>query len=326
MKLYRNLACVLVASAMCFTACKEHEPEVEVLPREAVTFTYLIEGDYPLDYYVDSDIRFISTSQMEGTARWDFGDGTTAEGNEVVHSFTKADTYMVTLTIENSESRQSKKQPLMIADIKPMVSLMPFENGICEVLTSKVNFSLELPNPKGHTEKYHWIYPEGTRDAEGNIVTESFDTVPKDLTFSNVGSQTLRLQVELGGRMLEEVAINVQVGYNKEVPTLYYAVKDGNIMALKLASDAPEDMKIMPFDLGVSSGQHPFNLLFADSLLYVLDCGKQFYFVDDADGVLGDGKISVIAKDGSKVETLISNVGQAAFDDPFYGYIDGPIS
>lgn len=325
MKLYRYFAFVIGLSVLCFTACREHEPEVEVLPREAVTFTYLIQGDYPLDYYVDSDIRFISTSQLQGLALWDFGDGETAEGNEVVHAYTKAGTYMVTLTIESNGTRKSKKQPLMIADIKPLVTLLPFENGLCEVLTTKVNFSLELPNPKGHEEKYHWIYPEGTCDAEGNIVTESFDTVPKDLTFSNVGSQILRLQVELGGRMLEEVSINVQVGYNKEVPTLYYAVKDGNIMALKLATDAPAEMKIMPFDLGVSSGQHPFNLLFADSLLYVLDCGKQFYYVDDADGVLGDGKISVVAKDGSKVETLISNVGQAAFDDPFYGYIDGPI-
>ena len=38
---------------------------------------------------------------------------------------------------------------------------------------------------------------------------------------------------------------------------------------------------------------------------------------------MGDGKISVVAKDGSKVQTMITNAGQAAFDDPFYGCIDG---
>jgi hypothetical protein len=38
---------------------------------------------------------------------------------------------------------------------------------------------------------------------------------------------------------------------------------------------------------------------------------------------LGDGKISVISKDGAKVQTMISNAGQAAFDDPFYGCIEG---
>ena len=30
-----------------------------------------------------------------------------------------------------------------------------------------------------------------------------------------------------------------------------------------------------------------------------------------------------MAKDGSKVETMLTNVGQASFDDPFYGYAEG---
>jgi hypothetical protein len=95
-------------------------------------------------------------------------------------------------------------------------------------------------------------------------------------------------------------------------------------MAHKLTGGKqPSDMNISSYDLGVSSGQHPFNILFKDSLLYVLDAGKQFYYVNDELGVLGDGKISVVSKDGKKVETMISNAGQAAFDDPFYGYIDG---
>jgi hypothetical protein len=108
------------------------------------------------------------------------------------------------------------------------------------------------------------------------------------------------------------------------VPTLYYAVQGGRVMAYKLTNNQhPKDMIISPFDMGVSSGQHPFTLLFKDSLLYLLDAGKQFYFVDDVNGVLGDGKISVVSKDGAKVQTMITNAGQAAFDDPFYGCIDG---
>ena len=67
-------------------------------------------------------------------------------------------------------------------------------------------------------------------------------------------------------------------------------------------------MQIVPFDFGVRT-QHAFNLLFKDESLYVLDAGKQFYYVNDVQSNLGDGKISVIAKNGSKVETMISNVG-----------------
>jgi hypothetical protein len=142
--------------------------------------------------------------------------------------------------------------------------------------------------------------------------------------FSHVGSQQVQLNVKLGEDDLEPAFLNVQVAYNEAVPTLYYAVQGGRIMAHKLTGgkQAP-DMNIASYDLGVASGQHPFTLLFKDSLLYVLDAGKQFYYVNDVNGVLGDGKISVVAKDGSKVQTMITNAGQAAFDDPFYGCIDG---
>ena len=312
------------ALLLCLAGCREHTPKVESLPQEAVQFTYVINGDYALDYYVDSEIEFSNVSPTEGTAEWEFGDGSApVEGNVVKHSYDKAGTYFVKLTIETvTGEKVTKKQPLMISDIKPLMNINPFE-GICEVLTTKVSFNIELPNPKNRVATYKWIFPEGTTDADGNTMETSEERLPGEVIFANVGSQTVRLQVALDGRMLEEASINVQVGYNKEVPTLYYAVKDGHIMALKLAADAPEGIKIMPFDLGLSSGVHPFNILFADSLLYILDCGKQFYFIDDSEGVLGDGKISVIAKDGSKVETMISNVGQAAFDDPFYGCIDG---
>jgi hypothetical protein len=139
-----------------------------------------------------------------------------------------------------------------------------------------------------------------------------------------VGSQTVTLNVTLGDEELESTLLNVQVAYDKEVPTLYYAVQGGRIMAHKLTGGThPADMHIASYDLGVASGQYPFNILFKDSLLYVLDAGKQFYYVDDTNGVLGDGKISVVSKDGAKVQTMITNAGQAAFDDPFYGCIDG---
>lgn len=304
-------------------ACRDHEPKVEDLPTDAVSFEYSIPGNYALDYYVDSEVMFINTSPTAGTALWDFGDNTNAEGDTVYHAYSVAGTYTVTLTIRQADATTvQKKQPLFISDIKPLLTLNPIQEEVCEVLTSKISFSIQLPNPKNRTEEYQWIFPEGTRLLDNTPVDTVFQKVPPEVVFSNVGSQTVRLQAKLDGRALEEVSVNVQVGYNKEVPTLYYAVRGGNIMALKLAPDAPADMKIMPFDLGVASGQHPFNILFADSSIYMLDAGQQFYYVDDADGVLGDGKISVIAKDGSKVETLISNVGQAAFDDPFYGYIE----
>ena len=45
--------------------------------------------------------------------------------------------------------------------------------------------------------------------------------------------------------------IKIPVGYTEEVKTLYYAVKKGNLHALKLIRDVAENIKVYTFDLGV---------------------------------------------------------------------------
>ena len=318
MKTYIKLL-TLALTCLSLAACVDNIPVEENLPQDAVSFNYHIIGDYALDYYVGSVITFENTSPTQGQAVWAFGDGKTAEGDKVDHFYTEAGTYRVKLTIGD----QSKTQVIMISDIKPLLSINPIEGGLCEVNTTKVSFSLEVPNPQSLPLEYEWTFPQGTKDGEGDLMSSSKDRLPGEVMFGNVGSQAVRLRVWMDGRELEEGVINVQVGYNQPVPTLYYAVQGGKIMAYKLISDVPEGMQVMPFDMGLSSGQHPFNLLFKDTSLYILDCGKQFYYVNDEDGVLGDGKITVMSADGAKVETMLTNAGQAAFDDPFYGYIEG---
>jgi hypothetical protein len=302
-------------------SCIDNVPVVEDLPSADVAFTYeVIDASYQLDYYVGANIEFTSASKLTGECTWDFGDGSgVVTGNRVAHKFAVAGTYPIKLTVADTKNRV---QPILIKDIVPIMSVDPIEGGICEVLTTPVSISIELPNPEGLQEDYLWIFPQGTTDENGNPITTSTAVNPGKLKFSHVGSQAVRLQVKLGGRALEEGKVNVPVAYNEEVPTLYYAIKSGNIMALKLVNNKPVGMNINPFDMAVSSGKHPLNILFNDASLYVLDCGQQFTFVDDADGVLGDGRITLMSKDGSKVETMLTNNG-AAFDDPFYGYIEG---
>ena len=314
---------------ICAVSCIDNVPDVEVLPRDAVSFEYYIDQEtdslYYLDFYVDSDITFKNTSPETtvGEPTWDFGDGDVLVGDTVTHFYAKAGTYKVKLTIGDF----SREQSIMIAPIKPIVKIV-FSGEVCEVRTTPVTFDVELPNPKNKPATFSWTFPKDTKTEigddyatfEGQGVTD----LPVPVKFSHVGSQQVQLNVKLGEEDLEPTLLNVQVAYNQAVPTLYYAVQGGRIMAHKLTGGQhPSDMNIASYDLGVASGQHPFTLLFKDSLLFVLDAGKQFYFVDDVNGNLGDGKISVIAKDGSKVQTMISNANQAAFDDPFYGCIEG---
>ena len=175
------------------------------------------------------------------------------------------------------------------------------------------------------TKQYRWTLPEGTINAATGEKITSFEgeTTPA-LLFGHVGGQLVECQVTINGVSLPKVNVQVPVGYTKKLPTLYYATAQGNIQALKImnAYELPADIINQPYDLGFRT-EHAFNIFFHDSLLYVLEAGKQFYYVNDINGTLGDGKISVLSKDGSRVETMISNVGRAAFDDPFYGYIQG---
>ena len=314
---------------ICAVSCIDNVPTVEPLPRYAVSFEYFIdqnaESKYYLDYYVDSDITFKNTSpeSTQGEPTWDFGDGHIQTGDDVVHFYEKAGTYKVRLTIGD----YSAEQNVMIAPIRPIVKVN-VADPVCELRKSLVTFEVELPNPKNKPATFAWTFPTDTKNAEdaeyATFTGKDINDLPAPVKFSHVGSQTVTLNVTLGDEELESTLLNVQVAYDKDVPTLYYAVQGGRIMAHKLTGGAhPADMNIASYDLGVASGQHPFNILFKDSLLYVLDAGKQFYYVDDTNGVLGDGKISVVSKDGAKVQTMITNAGQAAFDDPFYGCIDG---
>ena len=323
---------------ICAVSCIDNVPQEEVLPRDAVSFDYYIdqitEPKYYLDFYVDTDITFKNTSPSTttGVPTWDFGDGAVETGNNVTHYYTKAGTYNVKLTIGQFSATQS----IMIAPIKPIITYQCAEE-YCEVKKSLVQFEVELPNPKKRKASFNWTFPDGTKlSTEKNYPSfdtqyykdaiDSIITFPEPVFFSHVGSQTVKLSVVLDDSLELEIATkDVQVAYSEDVPTLYYAVVGGPIKAHKLVKNIPAGMNIYSYDLGVSSGQHPFNILFSkkDTMLYVLDAGKQFYYVNDVNGVLGDGKISVVAKDGSKVQTLLTNAGLAAFDDPFYGYIDG---
>jgi len=323
MKYTKQLTSILLSGLLFLASCTWYEPDVTNLPSDKLSFNYEVVGEqYTLDYLVGSTIKFNNTSSVDGAVTWDFGDPYSDQNSSTEHSPTHiyevAGQYTVKLSVDGEGVLE---QAIFISDIFPTVTYSIENNELVEVLDTYVGFDIVLPNPAGKEEGYEWIFPAGTIDENGNPIVSSKERNPGKVKFKNVGSQTIVLKATLDGRVLEEGVLKVPVAYNQAVPTLYYASKAGNIMAYKLADNAPSDMNIYPFDLGVKSGNHPLNILFNDSSLYVLDCGKQFTYINDEDGNKGDGRISVISKDGSKVETMITNSG-AAFNDPFYGYIE----
>ena len=346
MKTFNKIAFLLLM-VMSVVSCVDKTPDYGNFATKDVDFTYRVDDErYGLDFYVVSTVEFTNTSSKTGTVRWDFGDGTSSTDMNPSHKYAKAGVYQVTLTLDGVGSRT---YPLLIYDIAPVLSVAEQSSTPVVINDVDVKLDIELPNPENLTCKYVWTFPEGTRDAQGNLISTfegyshedgSIDN-PGKLTFSNIGSQKILLQTwfDINGenRRLEDSYVNVQVGSSIPAPTLYYATQGGNIKAVKLVdlSQLPAGTKNLPFDMGVSSGNMPTTLVFAcektvtDSAtieqdnVYILDCGKQYYYINDEAGNLGDGKITVMSADGLTTNVMITNVGGPAFNDPFQGCTDG---
>lgn len=346
-KLLKNI-CLFSALLFAFSSCVESEPEYKDFPSKDVDFKYSVapnaegEIEFALDYYVVSTIQFTNTSAKTGKLTWDFGDGQTSNEANPLHKYEKAGTYKVSLTVEGFGTRT---YPIMIYDIAPVLSIKDKSADVVLANEVSVDFGVFLPNPEKLKVEYELVFPEGTIDKEGKEITEPVKVIeengeavfPTGVKFRNIGSQKVLVKtifdVDGTKRKLEDSYVNVQVGSPIEAPTLYYAVYGGNIKAYKLLDESklPEGTKNLPFDMGVNSGTTPVCLVFADGVaeegqsgtIYILDPGKQYTYINDQNNVLGDGKISVMNPDGTGVNVFVTNVGQGAFFDPFYGAVDG---
>ncbi|MGM9865088.1 MAG: PKD domain-containing protein [Muribaculaceae bacterium] len=341
---FLNIIAPLAAGlvALGTVSCSDDTPEYTHYEGKDVDFTYNVEGnEYTLDYYVVSAIRFNNTSSKSGAVTWDFGDGTTSNEPNPVHKFQEAGNYKVTLTIDGVGSRT---YPIMIYDIVPNLTIAEQSTEIVEFNNTTLSFNLELPNPEDLKVRYEWRFPEGTTTADGQPLTtftgfSENGTVdyPGEVKFSNIGSQRIEIStwfdVDGVNRRLEDIYLNVQVGCQEPAATLYYAQRGGNIKALKLVdlSKLPAGTKVLPYDMGVSAGSTALNLAYADDddsydaegntvkqgWIYISDPGKQYTYINDGDGMLGDGYINAMRTDGTGVNTVITNVGGPAFCDPF---------
>ncbi len=356
MKLLNKLG-ILALFAFAFTACVDQDPEIQTFPDPDVDFTYEVAGgdtaDYKLDYYVVSAIQFKNTSSKTGDVAWNFGAAANEyeilndDINNPIVKFKTAGLYNVTLTIGGVGTRT---YPILIYDIVPKMWISEQSMELVELNECKVSFDLRLPNPENKVVKYTWTFPKDAKVNGQSLVNDTIsfysDSItglvecPKNVTFSHLGSQQVKVDAlfDVNGkdkRPLEQSYINVQVASPFDAPTLYYAQVGGNIKAIKLFTDEQlaqlNGVTVYPYDMGVPAGDNPFNLLYGanaagEHWIYILDAGKQYYYINDEAGVLGDGKITAMRTNGTDVNTVISNVGGPAFSDPFQGFLkDGYI-
>lgn len=347
--------------ALAMTACVDQDPDIQDFPSAAVDFTYEVNNDnYKTDYYVVTEIRFRNTSAQAGNLKWsistdkyEFREGTNATSANPIVKFHEAGRYNVTLTVEGVGSRT---YPILIADIQPKIVPTIVDAEMVTVGETFVKLDLDLPNPEKKTVQYTITFPEGTVAEDGSDVAGKFELtrtfnedgtyndskVVPQVKFSDIGSRRVTVSAVYdavqGGenRTLEQGFYDVQVACNEPAPTLYYAEKGGNIKALKIIDPSKVNYGIYPYNMGVVSGDNPFNICYGEyevtdeetgtkstqGYIFILDAGKQYYYTNDPIG-LGDGKIVAMAVDGTNVNTVISNVGLNAYNDPYKGCVVG---
>lgn len=105
---------------------------------------------------------------------WDFGDGSTAQGKIVEHSFNKYGNYIVTLTIRtdiNSFCNSASSSGSVYINKNPIANIIAPNTGyIYENILFDASTSFD---PNGKISKYIWDFGDGTTD-EGIKVFHSF--------------------------------------------------------------------------------------------------------------------------------------------------------
>ncbi len=85
---------VALTGSIFFSSCKKEE---ETLPIDKALFTYVSDG------YI---ISFTNTSAVKGSVLWNFGDSTTSTEENPVHTYKEKGSYLVTLTVTDSNGNK----------------------------------------------------------------------------------------------------------------------------------------------------------------------------------------------------------------------------
>ncbi|WP_230740000.1 PKD domain-containing protein [Methanooceanicella nereidis] len=106
---------------------------------------------------------------------WDLGDGETAEGQIVEHTYSHAGEYFAKLTVvDNSNLRSSATRKVIVSTEKPVS--VPGDRQIVTIGEKAVFDGSESFDSDGSIVKYEWSFGDGTY-AEGTVAEHMFDWI-----------------------------------------------------------------------------------------------------------------------------------------------------
>ena len=301
------LSLLILAAIIFATGCKKDDPGV---PDINVGFKFLPENPIAGEL-----VTFTNSSNGGKTFAWDFGDGNLSTEKNPTHTYEAAGEYTVVLKVDGYEELKATKL-VTVQDQVPTItaSLTQIQIGV------DVTFTASIYNPGSVAVNYTWQFPAGvfaSEDLDENGVGTGESVTVKFITPNDPTGHTISLTANMNAK--DYVKNQNFVVKNQLGKTLYYAVKGGNIWTKKIytSGDAEE------VDLGVFSGQHPFNMQYTLDRLFVFDAGEKVKYVAvpvDAEAADKVGSIFSMAYDGTDYKTHITFT-RDAYDDAFSGWV-----
>lgn len=99
------IICIAI-SGVIMTSCKKDGP--------APTANFTAQGTA----YLSEPVNFVSQSQDAESLEWDFGDNSTASGENVNHIYTSSGNYIIKLTAKNSTGSDIYSQSILVKEGK----------------------------------------------------------------------------------------------------------------------------------------------------------------------------------------------------------------
>ncbi len=173
--------------------------------------------------------NFSATTNADATqpveARWDFGDGNTATGNSVTHSYSQSGTYTVTFTATNEGSTDSGTCTVRVIAPPEIVTITANKTTVstCDDDPS-ITFSANVRGDAPLT--YRWDFGDGTPTSNQASPTHTYanvGTYTVTLTLSNAGgsdSRTMTVTVNDEGCFPCDVAQMGSVYFDRNDSTL----------------------------------------------------------------------------------------------------------
>ena len=181
------------------------------------------------------------------TYSWDFGDGNTASGQDVTHTFADNGNYTITLTVTDDDNASSTQTlDVTVNNVAPTIDEIIGETNILEGI--EVSYTAIASDSGNDTLTYTWDFGDGSESIEGENVAH---------TFIDNGNYTVTLTVSDDDGAATTSTLDVTV--NNVAPTILEIigsteVEEGeSINYSATATDSRNDTLTYSWDFGDGS-------------------------------------------------------------------------